>query len=280
MPLRSHNWFLRGGQAGFKARSRMKNQGTPQQVFDGRPVIGICNTWSELTPCNAHLRILAEHIKRGVLEAGGFPLEFPVMSLGETLMGPTTMLYRNLVSMDVEESIRANPLDGVVLLDGAVIKPAAATPKLMNHHGRALVFKSLDDFHVRNDDPELDVCEDCVMVLQSVGPKGFPGMPEVGNMSLPRKLLDKGIRDLARWSDGRMSGTANCAARRLHFHETDAEMAIRRIHTARAVIRACFWITCRGRIQVSILTFLSAAPGQVTCMPPMRKPKTDKAADV
>ena len=118
MPLRSHDWFLRSGQAGFKSRSRMKNQGTPQQMFDGCPVIGICNTWSELTPCNANLRILAEHVKRGVLEAGGFPLEFPVMSLGETLMRPTTMLYRNLVSMDVEESIRANPLDGVVLLVG------------------------------------------------------------------------------------------------------------------------------------------------------------------
>lgn len=473
MPLRSHDWFLRTGQAGFKARSRMKNQGTPQQMFDGRPVIGICNTWSELTPCNAHLRILAEHVKRGVLEAGGFPLEFPVMSLGETLMRPTTMLYRNLVSMDVEESIRANPLDGVVLLvgcdkttpaaimgacsvdiptivvtsgpmlngkfqgrdigagtdkwrftddwrsgqmsaadyiesetcmsrsdghcmtmgtassmacvvealglmlpggaaipapdarrrrlchfsgnriarmveedlkpstiltrqafenaivvnaaiggstnvilhllaiagrvgldlrlddfdrlgadipllvnlkpagdflmeefyyagglpvvmrnlkgvidldaitvtgknhdentegaacyddnvittldnpyqkqagiavlrgnlcpDGAVIKPSAATPRLMQHRGRALVFSSLDDFHRRIDSPELDVDEHCVLVLQNVGPKGFPGMPEVGNMSLPRALLDKGIRDMVRLSDGRMSGTA------------------------------------------------------------------------
>ncbi len=473
MSLRSHDWFLQSGQAGFKARSRMKNQGTPQQMFDGRPVIGICNTWSELTPCNAHLRILAEHVKRGVLEAGGFPLEFPVMSLGETLMRPTTMLYRNLVSMDVEESIRANPLDGVVLMvgcdkttpaaimgacsvdiptivvtsgpmlngkfqgrdigagtdkwrftddwrrgamsttdylesetcmsrsdghcmtmgtassmacvvealglmlpggaaipapdarrrrlchysgnrivqmatedlkpstiltrsafenaiivnaaiggstnvilhllaiagrigvdlclddfdrlgaeipllvnlkptgdflmeefyyagglpvvinnlksvidlaaitvtgksqadnnegavcyddnvittmdkpfqeqagiavlrgnlcpDGAVIKPSAATPQLMKHRGRAIVFSSLDDFHDRIDDPALDVDENSVMVLQNVGPKGFPGMPEAGNMSLPRKLLDKGISDMARLSDGRMSGTA------------------------------------------------------------------------
>ena len=473
MPLRSHDWFLRDGQAGFKARSRMKNQGTPQQMFDGRPVIGICNTWSELTPCNAHLRILAEHVKRGVLEAGGFPLEFPVMSLGETLMRPTTMLYRNLASMDVEESIRANPLDGVVLLvgcdkttpaaimgacsvdiptivvtsgpmlngkfqgrdigagtdkwrftddrrtgkmstadyiesetcmsrsdghcmtmgtassmacvvealglmlpggaaipapdsrrrllchysgnrivamakehltpskiltwaafenaiivnaaiggstnvilhllaiagrigvelglddfdrlgseipllvnlkpagkylmeefyyagglpvvlqnlsqllamdaitvtgeshaentadaecydetviarldkplqqnagiavlrgnlcpDGAVIKPSAATPGLMTHRGRAIVFSSLDDFHARIDDPDLDVDETSVLVMQNVGPKGFPGMPEVGNMSLPRKLLDQGIDDMVRISDGRMSGTA------------------------------------------------------------------------
>ena len=473
MPLRSHDWFLRTGQAGFKARSRMKNQGTPQQMFDGRPVIGICNTWSELTPCNANLRIMAEQVKRGVLEAGGFPLEFPVMSLGETLMRPTTMLYRNLVSMDVEESIRANPLDGVVLLvgcdkttpaaimgacsvdiptivvtsgpmlngkfqgrdigagtdkfrftdewrggnmstadyiesetcmsrsdghcmtmgtassmacvvealglmlpggaaipapdarrrrlchysgnrivdmvkedlrlstiltrsafenaiivnaaiggstnvilhllaiagrvgvelqlddfdrlgsqipllvnlkpsgeflmeefyyagglpvvmqnlktlvdmeaitvtgqshadntagaicydenviatlekplqenagiavlkgnlcpDGAVIKPAAATARLLHHRGRAVVFASLEDFHARIDDPALNIDEDCVLVLQNVGPKGFPGMPEVGNMSLPRKLLDKGVRDMVRLSDGRMSGTA------------------------------------------------------------------------
>ena len=96
----------------------MKNQGLPNHLFDGRPVIGICNTWSELTPCNAHFRDIAEHVKRGVYEMGGFPLEFPVMSLGETLMRPTTMLFRNLVSMDVEETIRANPLDGVVLLTG------------------------------------------------------------------------------------------------------------------------------------------------------------------
>ena len=522
MPLRSHDWFLRGGQAGYKARSRMKNQGTPQQMFDGRPVIGICNTWSELTPCNAHLRILAEHVKRGVLEAGGFPLEFPVMSLGETLMKPTTMLYRNLASMDVEESIRANPLDGVVLLvgcdkttpaaimgacsvdiptlvvtggpmlngkfqgrdigagtdkwrftddwrrgvmsaadyiesetcmsrsdghcmtmgtassmacvvealgltlpggaaipapdsrrrrlchvsgnrivkmardnlrpsdiltrtafenaiivnaaiggstnvilhllaiagrvgvdlslddfdrlgadmpllvnlkpagdflmeefyyagglpvvmqnmksmldlsaitatgqshaantegavcyddtvittpeksfqekagiavlrgnlcpDGAVIKPSAATPKLMKHRGRAVVFKSLDDFHDRIDDPDLDVDADSVLVLQNVGPVGFPGMPEVGNMSLPRKLLEAGVEDMLRISDGRMSGTAygavvlhvapeaavggalalvedgdmielDVAARRLHLDVSEAELARRR----------------------------------------------------
>lgn len=473
MPLRSQDWFLQSGQAGYKARSRMKNQGTPQQMFDGRPVIGICNTWSELTPCNAHLRILAEHVKRGVLEAGGFPLEFPVMSLGETLMRPTTMLYRNLVSMDVEESIRANPLDGVVLLvgcdkttpaaimgacsvdiptivvtggpmlngkfqgqnigagtdkwrftddwrsgmmstadyiesetcmsrsdghcmtmgtassmacvvealgltlpggaaipaadarrrrlchysgnrivnmareglklsriltraafenaivvnaaiggstnvvlhllaiagrigielcledfdrlganvpllvnlkpagdylmeefyyagglpvvldnlkslldldaitvtgkshreniqgvvcydskviatldspfqeragiavlhgnlcpAGAVIKPSAASHGLLRHRGRALVFSSLEDFQARIDDPGLDVDADSVLVLQNVGPKGFPGMPEAGNMSVPRKLLEQGVRDMLRISDGRMSGTA------------------------------------------------------------------------
>ena len=114
--LRSRAWFASNDRDGFIHRSWMRNQGHPDHMFDGRPVIGICNTWSELTPCNAHFRELAERVKRGVYEAGGFPLEFPVMSLGETMMRPTTMLFRNLVSMDVEESIRANPLDGVVLL--------------------------------------------------------------------------------------------------------------------------------------------------------------------
>ncbi len=115
---RSQSWFGRLDRDGFIYRSWTKNRGIPHDQFDGRPVIGICNTWSELTPCNTHFRVLADQVRQGVLEAGGFPLEFPVMSLGETLMRPTTMLFRNLVSMDVEESIRANPLDGVVLLMG------------------------------------------------------------------------------------------------------------------------------------------------------------------
>lgn len=116
--LRSSEWFGRKGKDGFIYRAWMKNQGIPDYEFNNKPVIGICNTWSELTPCNGHFRDLAESVKRGVWEAGGFPVEFPVMSLGETLMKPTAMLYRNLASMDVEESIRANPLDGVVLLCG------------------------------------------------------------------------------------------------------------------------------------------------------------------
>ena len=116
--LRSQSWFGSADFHGFLHRGWMKNQGWPQDMFEGKPVIGICNTWSELTPCNAHFRELAEWVKRGVLDAGGFPLEFPVMSLGETNIRPTAMLYRNLASMDVEESIRANPMDGVVLLMG------------------------------------------------------------------------------------------------------------------------------------------------------------------
>src|SRR5216110_2175849 len=474
-PRRSQQWFGRDGKMGFIYRSWVKNRGIPHDQFDGRPVIGICNTYSELTPCNSHFRTLAEHVKTGVFEAGGFPLEFPVMSLCETLLRPTAMLYRNLVSMDVEESIRGNPIDGVVLLmgcdkttpallmgassvnlpsigvsggpmlngkwrggelgsgtgvwsmseqvragtlklqdffeaescmhrshghcmtmgtastmasmvealgigmpgnaaipavdarryvlarmagrrivelvkekisvsriltreafenairalaaiggstnavilltaiarrigvdlalddfdrlgrgvhtlvnlmpsgkylmedfyyagglpavlrelgenhllhrdaltvngktiwenskdapcwnrdvihglkspfkkdagiavlrgnlcpEGAIIKPSSATPKLMTHRARAVVFESIEDFHRRIDDPELDIDENCVMVLKNCGPKGYPGMAEVGNMPLPPKLLKKGVTDMVRISDARMSGTA------------------------------------------------------------------------
>ncbi len=471
--LRSEEWFGDDDKMGFVHRSWLRNQGHPDHLFRGRPVIGICNTWSDLTPCNAHLRDFADIVKRGVYEAGGFPLEFPVMSLGETIMKPSTMMWRNLVSMDVEETIRANPLDGIVLLtgcdkttpstlmgacsvdlptiivpggpmlngkwrgmdvgsgtftwqladalkegkitqddlrdaescmsrsaghcmtmgtassmasvvetlgltlpgassipavdsrkkvmahlsgnrivemvhedlklsailtkkafenaikinsaiggstnimihltaiagrigvkldigdfdrlasempllvnlmpagkylmedlyyagglpvvikelskeihsgaltingktigdncqdavcynnevissvdkpfkkkagivvlkgnlceNGAVIKPSAATDHLMQHTGRAVVFESIEDYHERVDDPKLDIDETCVMVLKGVGPVGYPGMPEVGNMELPQKLLKKGVKDMVRISDGRMSGTA------------------------------------------------------------------------
>ncbi|GAA2111033.1 IlvD/Edd family dehydratase [Microlunatus panaciterrae] len=117
-PLRSQQWFGDTGRNGFIHRSWMRNQGFADDVFDGRPVVGIASTWSELTPCNAHLQEVAAAVKRGVWEAGGFPLEFPAMSLGEPLMRPTTMLYRNLLAMELEELLRANPLDGVVLLAG------------------------------------------------------------------------------------------------------------------------------------------------------------------
>src|SRR5258705_12323229 len=116
--LRSHDWFVRKDKDGIIYRSWMKNQGMPPDLFDGRPVIGICNTFSELTPCNAHFRDIAEHVKRGVYEAGGFPLEFPVMSLGESNLRPSAMMFRNLASMEVERTIRGNPTDGVVLLVG------------------------------------------------------------------------------------------------------------------------------------------------------------------
>jgi len=116
--LRSTEWFGTADKNGFMYRSWMKNQGIPDHEFDGRPIIGICNTWSELTPCNAHFQKIAEHVKRGVLEAGGFPVEFPVFSNGESNLRPTAMLTRNLAAMDVEEAIRGNPVDAVVLLVG------------------------------------------------------------------------------------------------------------------------------------------------------------------
>ena len=115
---RSGAWFAAEGRAGMIYRSWLRAEGMTPEVFDGRPVIGIANSWSELTPCNAHLRTVADAVKRGVWQAGGFPLEFPTMSLGETLMRPTAMLFRNLMAMEVEELLRANPLDGVVLLSG------------------------------------------------------------------------------------------------------------------------------------------------------------------
>ncbi len=475
MKYRSADWFGKADKDGFGHRSWMRNQGLPGDVFDGRPVIGICNTWSELTPCNAHFRDLAEHVKRGVWQAGGFPVEFPVTSLGESIMRPTAMLFRNLASMDVEESIRANPIDGVVLMcgcdkttpslvmgaascdipalvvsggpmlngkyqgrdigsgtdvwrfseevkagqmslqqfmeaescmsrspghcmtmgtastmasmvealglslpgnaaipavdsrrsvlahlagrrivemvpedlrisriltreafenairvnaalggstnavihllamagrlavplclndldrlghdcptlvnlmpsgqylmedfyyaggvpavvrtlgehnllhrdaltvngktiwencreapnwnaevirpwdrpllerggiailrgnlapNGAVIKPSAASPRLMRHAGRAIVFENIEDYKRRIDDPALDADENSVMVLKNCGPKGYPGMAEVGNMGLPASLLKRGVTDLVRISDARMSGTA------------------------------------------------------------------------
>lgn len=157
---RSRNWFEREDLDGFLHRSWFKTQGFTDEAFRERPVIGICNTWSELVNCNAHFRELAEAVKRGVLMAGGFPVEFPVLSLGEALMKPTAMLYRNLMSMDVEESIRAYPLDGVVLLAGcdktnpACLMGAASAniPALMvtggpmlNGHWRNLALGSCTD---------------------------------------------------------------------------------------------------------------------------------------
>jgi L-arabonate dehydrase len=116
--LRSYEWFHGNEYYNFARRAWLRSEGFNKDVFDGKPVIGICNSWSELNNCNIHLRQVAEAVKRGVWAAGGFPLEFPTISLGEMYMRPTTMMFRNLMAMDVEESIRANPIDGVVLLCG------------------------------------------------------------------------------------------------------------------------------------------------------------------
>ena len=117
-PRRSAAWFAAPGKVGFVHRSKLYGEGFDAGLFDGRPVVGIANSWSELNPCNAHLRRVADAVRRGITEAGGAALEFPTMSLGETLMRPTAMLFRNLMAMEVEETLRANPLDGVVLLAG------------------------------------------------------------------------------------------------------------------------------------------------------------------
>src|SRR5947208_6712598 len=116
--LRSQEWWGQPNYESFTRRAWMRSEGFSSDFFQNKPVIGICNSWSEFNNCNAHLRTVAEAVKRGVLAAGGFPLEFPTISLGEVYMKPTTMLYRNLMAMDVEECIRAYPLDGVVLLCG------------------------------------------------------------------------------------------------------------------------------------------------------------------
>src|ERR1700757_1746991 len=116
--LRSKEWWSGKEYYNFSRRAWLRSEGFTADVFQNHPVIGICNSWSELNNCNAHLRIVAEAVKRGVWMAGGFPLEFPTISLGELVIKPTAMLYRNLMAMDVEEMIRANPLDGVVLLCG------------------------------------------------------------------------------------------------------------------------------------------------------------------
>ncbi len=461
--LRSQEWYGGTSRDNIYHRGWLKNQGYPDDLFDGRPVIGIMNTWSELTPCNGHLRDLAEKVKAGIWEAGGFPLEVPVFSASENTFRPSAMMYRNLAALAVEEQMRGQPIDGAVLLvgcdkttpslimgaastdipsivvtggpmlngwfqgerlgsgpavdarrrvmaqlsgrrivqmvkddlkpsdiltraafenairtngaiggstnavihmlaiagrvgidvtlddwdrlgrdvptivnlmpsgkylmeeffyagglpvvlrhlgeagllnrdaltvsggaiwdevkqaknwnedvirpaeraltasggiavlkgnlapDGAVLKPSAASPHLMQHRGRAVVFEDIDDYKARIGDDELDIDETCVMVLKNCGPKGYPGMPEVGNMGLPPKVLKKGITDMIRISDARMSGTAygtvilhvapeaaaggplavvksgdmievNVAARRLHLDVPDDELAAR-----------------------------------------------------
>src|SRR6185369_4859804 len=166
--LRSADWFGRTDKLGFIHRSWMRTEGFSTSVFQGKPVIGICNSWSELTNCNAHLRQVADAVKRGVWAAGGFPLEFPTISLGEPFMRPTTMMFRNLMAMDVEESIRANPLDGVVLLCGcdkttpAQLMGAASAdlPSIMVTGGPQL------NAHWRGE--ELGACTDCRRYLSEL----------------------------------------------------------------------------------------------------------------
>ena len=158
---RSSEWFDRRDLDGFLHRSWLKSTGVTSQTFRGRPVIGICNSWSELVNCNVHLRGLAEAVKRGVLQAGGFPVEFPVISLGESLMKPTTMLYRNLMAMDVEESIRSYPLDGVVLLTGCDKTNPASIMGAASANVPSIVVTGGPMLNGRWRGRELGSCSDC-----------------------------------------------------------------------------------------------------------------------
>jgi L-arabonate dehydrase len=158
---RSAEWLDRRDLDGFLHRSWLKSEGFSDESFRGRPLIGICNSWSELVNCNVHLRGLAESVKRGVLQAGGFPLEFPVMSLGESLMKPTTMLYRNLMAMDVEESIRAYPLDGVVLLTGCDKTNPASIMGMASANVPAIVVTGGPMLNGKWRGEDLGSCSDC-----------------------------------------------------------------------------------------------------------------------
>ena len=159
---RSSDWFNSKSHRRdtFVHRGWMRNQGHPNHLFDGRPVIGICNTWSELTPCNGHFRDIAEYVRRGVYEAGGFPLEFPVFSASESNLRPTAMLFRNLASMDVEEAIRGNPMDGVVLLMGC----DKTTPSLLMSVTDVCSFKNLFILYL------LTICLSSVSLISTTSP--------------------------------------------------------------------------------------------------------------
>ncbi|MEO3845230.1 dihydroxy-acid dehydratase [Streptomyces sp. B22F1] len=187
--LRSAEWYGDTDRNAYIHRAWMR-RGLPHDAFSGRPHIAIANTASDLTPCNSHLTEVARSVRDGVHEAGGIPLELPVASLGETQVRPTAMLWRNMAAMAAEEMFRANPVDGLVLLGGCD------------------KFDSIEDLHARIDAPDLDVDAGSVLVLRGCGPRGCPGMPEVSNMPLPRKLPEQGVRDMVRVCDGRMSGTA------------------------------------------------------------------------
>jgi dihydroxy-acid dehydratase len=204
MALRSDAWYSGQDRNSYIHRAWMR-RGLPNSAFQGRPQIAIANTASDLTPCNSHLNEVAEHVKRGIWEAGGVPLEAPVPSLGENQLRPTAMSFRNLAAMAIEEGVLGHRRPARQPL------PERRDPQALRSHPvadeaprQAVVFDSVEDLHARRDDPDLDIDENCVMVLRGCGPKGYPGMPEVGNMP----LLEQGVRDMVRISDARMSGTA------------------------------------------------------------------------
>ncbi len=165
---RSSNWFEGDGLQSFLHRSWTKSQGFSDETIQRKPLIGICNSWSELVNCNSHLRELAVAVKRGVLQSGGFPLEFPVLSLGEALMKPTTMLYRNLMAMDVEESIRSYPLDGVVLLTGCDKTTPASIMGLASTNVPGIVVTGGPMLNGHWRGREIGSCSDCWQLHEDV----------------------------------------------------------------------------------------------------------------
>ncbi|MFC7739277.1 dihydroxy-acid dehydratase, partial [Roseomonas sp. GCM10028921] len=299
--LRSARWFAPDNLCSFLHRSRVLQIGLSHSDYEGRPVIAIVNTWSEMNPCHAYFRDRAEDVKRGVLQAGGLPIELPAISLFESLVKPTAMLYRNFLSMETEELLRSQPIDGAVLMGGCdkttpgllmgaisidipavfvpagpmlrgnwhgrtlgsgsdafkywderragrisrkdwqdikegiarspgtcmtmgtastrgnlapdvcVIKPSACDPRLHVHSGPALVFEDYPDLKARIDRDDLDVTPETVLVLRNGGPLGGPGMPEIAMIPLPLEMVRRGVRDMVRISDARMSGTSYVA---------------------------------------------------------------------
>ena len=167
--LRSRSWLDDPELYGWLRRAALRSQGFSKSSLKDRPLIGICNSWSELTHCNAHLKILAESVKKGVIAAGGIPLEFPVMSLGEYNMRPTTMLYRNLMSMDVEESIRANPVDGVVLLAGCDKTTPAMLMGALSANVPSIMLTGGSQLKAKWRGEELGTCTDCRRYQQELG---------------------------------------------------------------------------------------------------------------
>ncbi|MDX3984358.1 MAG: dihydroxy-acid dehydratase [Achromobacter sp.] len=221
--LRSQRWLAKDDFRTFNHHSRFMQMGFERKDWEGKPIVAIINSWSEFNPCHMHFRQRVDDVKRGVLQAGGFPLEMPAMSLNDALVKPSALLYRNLMAMEIEEMIRCYPVDAVVLMGGcdkttpamllgaisagvpAVFLPAGP---MLRGHSRGKTLGSGSDAFKFWDDRRAGLITPHVIVLRNAGPKGGPGMPEWGMIPVPLKLVRQGVRDMLRISDARMSGTS------------------------------------------------------------------------